>query len=172
MNQPLWIIAPVLTLATLAALADVKDRRIPNHLTFPALAIALVSHAMLGGRDGFLDALTGMAIAGGVLLPGWLMGWMGAGDVKLVAAIGAWLGMPGAVFALLGSLIAGGLVSVVMAARNRVLFRTLHGAAMLGMWGFARAGRGVSAPPVTTGIRFPFAVAVLAGSTFALMVAR
>jgi prepilin peptidase CpaA len=113
-----------------------------------------------------------MAIAGGVLLPGYLMGWMGAGDVKLVAAVGAWLGMPGAVFAVLGSLIAGGVVSVVMAVRQGVLVRTLQGAAMLGMWGVARAGRGAAAPPVTTGIRFPFAVAVLAGSTFALMVAR
>jgi len=172
MTQPLWIIAPVMTLVTLAARADVTSRRIPNHLTFPALAIALVSHAAFGGRDGFMDALTGMAIAGGVLLPGWLLGWMGAGDVKLVAAVGAWLGMPGAVFAVLGSLIAGGVVSVVLAVRQGVFVRTLQGAALLGMWGMARAGRGAVPAPVTTGIRFPFAVAVLAGSTFALMVAR
>lgn len=172
MTQPLWIIAPVLTLVTLAAQADVKSRRIPNHLTFPALAIALVSHAAFGGRDGFLDSVTGMAIAGGVLVPGWMMGWMGAGDVKLVAAIGAWLGMPGAVFAVLGSLIAGGVVSLVMALRQGVLVRTLQGAAMLGVTGLTRAGRGGAAPPMTTGIRFPFAVAVLAGATFALMVPR
>ncbi|MFI5371385.1 MAG: prepilin peptidase [Candidatus Eisenbacteria bacterium] len=171
MSLPPWIVAPVLVLVTLAARADVRTRRIPNHLTFPALLIALVSHAAFGGRDGFLDAVTGMAIAGGVLLPGWLMGWMGAGDVKLVAAVGAWLGMPGAVFALLGSLVAGGLVSVVLAIRQGVLFRTIQGAALLGVWGLVRGGRG-GGPPATSGIRFPFGVAVLAGSVFALICVR
>jgi prepilin peptidase CpaA len=169
---PTWIAAPVLTIVTLAALDDVRHRRIPNHLTVPALAIAFATHAVFGGREGLLDSLTGMAIAGGVLLPGWLMGWMGAGDVKLVAAVGAWLGLPGAVFAVLGSLIAGGIVSVVIAVRQGALKRTLHTAMSLGLWSLARAGRSAVAPPLTTGIRFPFAVAVLAGSTFALMAAR
>lgn len=165
MNAPLWVVAPVFVLVVLATRADVRSRRIPNHLTFPALAIALASHAAFGGRDGFLDSLTAAAIAGGVLLPGWLMGWMGAGDVKLMAACGAWLGMPGAVIAMLVSLIAGGLISTVMALRAGALRQALQGAALMAAWG-AR-GRGMA---VTTGIRFPFAVAILAGVTFALIV--
>jgi len=169
---PTWIAAPVLTIVTLAALNDVRHRRIPNHLTIPAVAIAVAARALFGGSEGLFDSLTGMAIAGGVLLPGWLMGWMGAGDVKLVAAVGAWLGMPGAVFAVLGSLIAGGIVSVVIAVRQGALGRTLHSAMSLGLWSLARVGRSAVTPPLTTGIRFPFAVAVLAGSTFALMAAR
>ncbi len=168
MNAPLWVVAPVLVLVSLAARADVRTRRIPNHLTFPALVIALAAHAAIGGRDGFTAAITGMAIAGGILLPGWLMGWMGAGDVKLMAACGAWLAMPGAVFAVLAALVAGGVASLVIALRHGVLRQALQGAAVLAAWGFNRA-RGTP-PPVTTGIRFPFALAVVAGVTFALIV--
>jgi prepilin peptidase CpaA len=112
-----------------------------------------------------MDALTATAIAGGVLLPGWLMGWMGAGDVKLMAAAAAWLGMPGAVVAVLVSLIAGGLISALIALREGVLRQALQGAAMLAA-GVARGG----AAPVSTGIRFPFAVAIVAGVTFASIV--
>ena len=166
MNAPLWVVAPVLVLVALAARADVRTRRIPNHLTFPALVIALASHAAIGGRDGFASAITGMAIAGGVLIPGWLMGWMGAGDVKLVAAAGAWLGMPGAVLAVLASLVAGGVASLGIALRRGVLRQALQGAAVIAAWGVSRT----SPPPVTTGIRFPFALAVVAGVTFALIV--
>jgi prepilin peptidase CpaA len=167
MNAPLWVVAPVLVLVVMAARADVRSRRIPNHLTVPALAIALASHAALGGRAGFMDALTATAIAGGVLLPGWLMGWMGAGDVKLMAAAGAWLGMPGAVLAVLAALVAGGVASLVIALRRGVLRQALTGAATIAAWGVSRA-RGTP-PPVTTGIRFPFALAVVAGVTFALI---
>jgi prepilin peptidase CpaA len=165
MNAPLWVVAPLLVLAALAVRADVRTRRIPNHLTFPALAIALASHAAFEGRVGFLNALTAMAIAGGVLLPGWLMGWMGAGDVKLMAAVGAWLGMPGAVLAVLAALVAGGVISVVIAVRQGVLWQALQGAAVLAV----QSSRARSAP-TTTGIRFPFAGAVLAGVLFALIV--
>jgi len=171
MTQPLWIVAPVLVLVTLAARADVQSRRIPNHLTFPALVIALASHAVFGHVEGLFDALTGMAVAGGVLVPGWLMGWMGAGDVKLAAAVGAWLGMPGALLAVLGSLVAGGVVSLVLALRQGVLVQALQGAARIGFQGLGLGHRGTPAPGVT-GIRFPFAVAVLAGSIFALICAR
>jgi prepilin peptidase CpaA len=108
-----------------------------------------------------------MAIAGGILLPGWLMGWMGAGDVKLMAAAGAWLAMPGAVVAVLASLVAGGIASTVVAVRRGVLRQAVQGAAVLAVWGFTRGRTGA---PVSTGVRFPFALAVAAGVTLALIV--
>jgi len=170
MNVPLWVAAPVVVIAALAAQADVRTRRIPNHLTLPAIGIALLSHWILRGPQGLADSATAMAIVGCALLPGWLMRWMGAGDVKLVAALGAWLGMPLAVVMLLLSLVAGGVCSLVLAARRRVLVRALHGAAALGTMALAQGGRpGGSATVATTGIRFPFALAVLAGAAGALM---
>ena len=169
MNVPLWVVAPVLVIATLAARADVRTRRIPNHLTLPAIAIALASHLVLRGPSGLADSATGMAIAGIALLPGWLMKWMGAGDVKLVAALGAWFGMPLAVVMLLLSLVAGGVCSLALAVRRRVVVKALQGAATLGTMALAQAGRPGGATAVTTGIRFPFALAVFAGAAGALM---
>jgi prepilin peptidase CpaA len=166
---PLWVAPCVAVLATLAARADVRTRRIPNRLTGPALALGLVCHGVLGGPHALLDSAVGMLVAGGLLLPGWLMGWMGAGDVKLMAAVGAWLAWPQSLLAVLASLIAGGVMAVVSAVRGRMLGRTLWSTVALGSWVMTRAGRG-GAPPVTSGLRFPFGLAILAGSLVAMWV--
>src|SRR2546427_9014108 len=98
------------------------------------------------------------------------MGWMGGGDVKLSAAIGAWLGLPQALFAVLASLMAGGLIAALVAARSGVLKRSLFGAAQLGAWLMNGVGR--TEQPSTSGVRFPFAVAILAGTSVMLWVIR
>lgn len=167
MNVPLWAAIPVLLLVTTAARTDVLTRKIPNFLTFPALLLALVTHLVLGGRDGFLTALAGMTVAGAALIPGWLMRWMGAGDVKLMAAVGAWLGFPQALIALLASLVAGGAIAAVVALRRGVFWTAVQNAALTGAWTLSRAS-GAAPAPLTTGVRFPFALAVLAGCTTAL----
>ncbi len=165
MNVPLWVAAAVIALVTMAAQADVRTRTIPNRLTFPALLLGVAMHTVLAGTEGLRSSLAGLALAGGVLLPGWLFGWMGAGDVKLMAAVGAWLAWPQAVVAVLASLVMGGAISLVMAVRRGVLRQALTGAALIGASALARTGAG---PALTTGVRFPFALAVFAGSTFAL----
>ena len=165
MNVPLWAVLPALVVAIVAAQADVRTRKIPNTLTFPALLVGLVTHLVLGGREGFLASLAGMAVVGVALIPGWLMRWMGAGDVKLMAAMGAWLAFPHAVIALLLSLIAGGVFAAAVALRRGVLGLALRNTAFVAVWSLQRPG---SAPaPVTTGIRFPFALAILAGCAVA-----
>jgi prepilin peptidase CpaA len=165
MNAPLWVAAPVIVLVALAAQADVRTRTIPNVITFPALLLGIATHTLLAGREGLGSSLTGMALAGAVLLPGWLFRWMGAGDVKLMAAVGAWLAWPQALIAVLASLVMGGVISLVVAVRRGRLRQALTGAALIGASTLARTG-GVAS--VTTGLRFPFALAVFAGSTIAL----
>jgi prepilin peptidase CpaA len=165
MNAPLWVAVPALALVALAAQADVRTRKIPNQLTFPAILLALATHAAFEGRGGLVASLAGMALAL-TLIPGWLMRWMGAGDVKLMAAVGAWLAWPQAVIALLASLVAAGVIALIVAARRRVLWTAVQGAALTGAWALAKGPS--TAAPATTGIRFPFALAALAGCTLAL----
>ena len=165
MNAPPWVAAAVIVLVILAARADVRTRTIPNLLTFPALLLGVTMHTVLSGTDGFRSSLAGLAIAGGILLPGWLFRWMGAGDVKLMAAVGAWLAWPHALIAVLASLVMGGAISLIVAVRRGVLRQAITGAALIGASVMARTG---AVPAPTTGVRFPFALAVVAGSTFAL----
>src|SRR5262245_53599856 len=94
MLTPLVIIsASVLAaFATAAAVIDVRTRRIPNWLTVSGLATGIIFQTAIGGISGLGLALAGFAVGFGILLVLWLVGGGGGGDVKLMAAIGAWVG--------------------------------------------------------------------------------
>ena len=169
MHAPLWVAIPVIVLVALATRADVQTRKIPNLLTGPAFLLGILVHLILNGTVGAGNALLGAVMAGAILLPGWLMRFTGAGDVKLMAAVGAWLGYPGGLAAAVAALIAGGVIAVFVAARRGMLKQALRNALVVGLGLLARKG-GVAVPmPVTTGVRFPFAPAILAGAIFALL---
>src|SRR4029453_8844005 len=147
---------------------DVRTRTIPNRLTGPALLIGVAVHFALGGPPGAVDALFGALAAGALLFPGWLLKFMGAGDVKLMAAVGAWLGHPGGLIAAVVALIAGGVLALVVAIERRVLKQALLNCAAIVTWMLSR-GRGMRPTLATSGVRFPFAPAVLAGVVFVLL---
>jgi len=88
-----WVlILAVMLFTATAALIDLRWRKIPNWLTVSAFACALVYHAVAGGLSGVGTAMLGMLTGFGILLVLWLIGGGGGGDVKLMAAVGAWLG--------------------------------------------------------------------------------
>ena len=169
LTVPAWAAVAVAAITLIASDTDFRSRRIPNVLTLPALLAAFVAHAIAGGWPGVQQTLLGAVVAGGILLPGWLMGWMGAGDVKLMAAVGAWLSWPVSLTATLASLIAGGAFALVVAVRHRALGRSLRGAASMGAWAILLPGR-KGPPPAASDLRFPFAAAILAGSIISLWV--
>ena len=169
MNVPLQFAIPTVVIAACAAWTDVGRRRVPNALTLPALAAGVALHAAVAGWSGAGASLAGALVAL-VLVPGWLAGWMGAGDVKLLMALGAWLAFPHALAAVLFSLIAGGVIAIAYAVRRGILQQTLFGAAWLAMWAVGPRSGAPLVAPVTSGVRFPFAVAVLIGACAALWV--
>lgn len=88
-----WIFQTLLVVLVLAAaVTDLRERRIPNWLTFPGLALALGMHSILGGTRGLLWSLLGATVAGCIYFAPYLLGWMGGGDLKLMTALGAVLG--------------------------------------------------------------------------------
>lgn len=84
--------AVVLAASIVATVTDVRRFKIYNALTIPLLFSGLAFHAITGGWDGLGGSFTGAAIGFATLLLPFLLGAMGAGDVKLIAAMGAWLG--------------------------------------------------------------------------------
>ncbi len=75
-----------------AALIDMRWRRLPNWLNVAALVAALVTHTVISGPSGLGFSLLGFITGFGILLVLWLIGGGGGGDVKLMGALGAWLG--------------------------------------------------------------------------------
>lgn len=94
MNGVPFPIGPcVLALVMIAALSDLNTRRIPNWLVATALVVALPMQVVLHGATEGMQMWLGGCLTGGLLLlPGYLMRLMGAGDVKLMAAVGAFCG--------------------------------------------------------------------------------
>ena len=76
----------------LAAVIDLRTKRIPNYLTVPAALLGLAYHSFAPTGWGIGVSLAGFAIGFSLLLLPWLLGGGGMGDVKLLGALGAWLG--------------------------------------------------------------------------------
>jgi len=107
---------PTVVVVVLATLTDLRNRTIPNWLSLPFLLLGLIVPAWLHGWQGFAQSLEGFGL--GALVYGFLswFGGMGMGDVKLVAAIGAWIGPHQVLFAMLLIAMAGGLMALSWAA--------------------------------------------------------
>lgn len=158
------------TLLALACLSDLRTRRIPNVLTFSAAAAGLVFHLATGGWSAAGWSLFGLFAGALLFFPMFALRGMGAGDVKLLAAVGAWLG-PGqvATVALVTSL-AGGVIALVVALAHGYLQKALINLyLLLGHWRVA----GIQPLPAVTldraqGPRLAYAFPIAIGTVVTL----
>jgi prepilin peptidase CpaA len=106
-------LAVVLLAVVVAAINDVRSFTVRNIITLPLLAGGLYYHWIANGGAGFGSSLQGAAFGFGVMMAIYLMGGIGAGDVKLMAGIGSWLGMPQTLAIFTIAAIAGGVYGLV-----------------------------------------------------------
>ena len=102
-------------LLAIACVSDLRTRRIPNVLTLSAASGAVLFHLITGGWAAAGWSLGGFALGAALFFPVFALRGMGAGDVKLLAAVGAWIGPGQVAFAALATSIAGGIIAVVVA---------------------------------------------------------
>jgi prepilin peptidase CpaA len=102
-----------------SAVQDIRFQKIPNLVTYPTMGVALVYHSLLNGLDGFFFGLAGLGIGMAFFMIPYLMGGMGAGDVKLMGAVGAILGPRGVLIATVFTVMAGGIYALVVLIKNR-----------------------------------------------------
>ena len=118
-----WIVLLVTWLVSLtlvvAAVIDGIKLKVPNWLTFPMVLGAWIASAVFFGWAGLGWSLLGTAVGLGLLLPAYAIGGMGAGDVKLLAGVGAWVGVTTTFWAFVVSAVVGGLIAIGMVLYRR-----------------------------------------------------
>lgn len=101
-TEAVWAGA-IVVFSLLAIIFDLRWRKIPNWLTVPMFVLGLLFHGLTAGGPGLLASLLGFATGFGLLFLMWLTGSGAGGDVKLMGALGAWMGARLTVYALIGS---------------------------------------------------------------------
>jgi prepilin peptidase CpaA len=110
---------------TIAALWDVKTRKIPNILTFPMMVLGFAYHGMTSGLSGLGFSAAGLGVGIVIFLIPYVMGGMGAGDAKLMGAAGAVLGAKGVIVAAVISTVFGGIYAMALLAIHHDFSRSL-----------------------------------------------
>lgn len=117
-----WHVWFVTITLVVAAVIDGLKLKVPNWITYPMILSGWIYSTALSpyaGWDGLWYSLLGTAVGLGLLLPAYAVGGMGAGDVKLLAGVGAWMWPSVTFFAFAVSALVGGVIAVGMIAWTR-----------------------------------------------------
>jgi prepilin peptidase CpaA len=162
------VVALIVALA--GCLTDLRTRRIPNALTLGAALGAFGYYLVTDGWPGLAWSAAGWAVGLAMFLPFFMLRGIGGGDVKLVAALGAWVGPGAAVWVALFAALAGGPLALLVAASHGYLRR-----AFANLWGLLMYWRvaGLEPHPALTlesggAPRLPYALPIAAGLVMTL----
>ena len=154
-----------LIIASLACVTDLRTRRIPNVLTFGAALAGLLYQFVSGGVDGLGHGALGWLAGSVIFILPFALGGLGGGDVKLLAALGAWLGPADVLWLSLYTGVAGGVLALVISARYGYLGTAIQNIKLLFThWRVA----GIEAVPAitlenSTGPKLAYAFPMLTG---------
>jgi prepilin peptidase CpaA len=162
--QMIWVLTLALTLT--GALLDWRSRRLPNWLTIPGLLLGIAVHTAIGGWHGMLFALEGAGVAMLLLLTPVLIRVLGAGDWKLMGAVGAFLGPVLVLFVLFGSILGAGLMAILQMVYSHRVMETFRNMKVLvrGFWAFGLKPNPEMSIDNPARMKLPFGVAVAAAT--------
>jgi prepilin peptidase CpaA len=156
--------------ALISSVFDVRSRRIPNFITMPAFLFGLALHLALGGWGQLFTALAAGIICGLVFLVFYLAGGMGAGDVKLIMAVGCIAGLSHVAYLLVLTALSGGAMAIALAVARGRLQQTLTN---VGALASHHGHEGLQPHPEinlsnSETLRLPYALAIAGGSLLTL----
>lgn len=126
METNLYMLTTAVAVSVFALITDLRSRKIPNALTFSAVTVGLVYHLATGGGTMLLQSAGGMLLGLALFMIPYLMGGMGAGDVKLIAALGAMLGPRAIANICLFTALAGGIYAlgvILLRRENKIVLK-------------------------------------------------
>jgi prepilin peptidase CpaA len=128
-------------MVSIAGFQDLRFQRIPNLITYPTIVAALLFHSVIDGFSGFLFSLGGLSVGLGIGIVPYIMGGVGAGDAKLIGAIGASVGAKALIIVILFSALAGGAYIIVLAFTRWRYFGCIIGGVVRSLWILATTGQ-------------------------------
>lgn len=184
-NHATYALLPTVVLALAMSIAlwhDIRSRRIPNLLILAGTISAMLLHTFMpsgaglfqipAGGNGLGFSSAGFALGLMLLMPFYVLHTMGAGDVKLMAMVGAFLGPAGVTGAVLLSMLCGGVLAMIVALWSgqltQVVVNLQH---MLHGLGTRHSGALQVGPPAVSG-KLAYAIAIAAGTAAQLMLAN
>ena len=170
-SQPLLQWGAVLGASLAAAISDCRTRRIPNLLTGPLFAAGLAFATFSHGGAGLFESLLSSALVASPFVLLFAIGGGGAGDAKLMGALGAWLGWLNGAFLLLCVSLAGVVFAMVHAWRRGDSVRVLRNVRQASLVGTQSVLRGESPrlafehlPVPDDSRKMPYGTSILAGA--------
>lgn len=152
--------------AICAAITDIRNRRIPNRLTYPAMLVGLALQTSFHGFRGLLLSAGGGFLFGGAFMLFYVVRGMGAGDVKLAAALGFIVGYGGSPQVMFATALAGGVLAILFMLVSGRFVETLRNT----LWVAAfHARHGLQTHPVVnldnpSTVRMPYGIAFAVGT--------
>lgn len=158
-DLPPLVYLPLVLLLCAVTVIDIRTRRIPNLISLNGIALGFICWTWLAGWHGVAHASLGMLVGFVLFFPFYLARGMGAGDVKLMAAVGSFLGPSHAFYASLVVAVVGGFIAALAALRQGRLGEALRGS-------FAVLTRSASIKTLENSVRsesIPYGLAIAAG---------
>lgn len=166
-------IIPILFLVVIlpiAAVYDIRFQKIPNWLTFPTMGAGIVFYTCTTGLKGLIFSVEGLLLGMALFMVFYVCAGMGAGDVKLMGAIGSVLGLKGVFAAFLGTALVGGVYAIILLTLHGLLKETVKRYGGI-LKVFLFTGKFVYCPP-DAGTKLPvlnYGIAIAFGTLFSIM---
>ncbi len=154
-----WPSILLILTVSIAGYSDYRWRRIPNIVTLPSIAAGILVHLILGGWNGLYFSLSGLILGAGLFVIFYIFGGIGAGDVKLMGAIGSLLGAYQVLVVFVMAGLVGGVMSIHKIVANRSIRRAGSRLASLNI------RKGIFDPATDT---IPYGVAIAIGTLLTL----
>ncbi len=164
----------VIVVVVAAAVIDVRTKKIPNWLTLPSCVIGVCLNTFQEGLRGLEVSLLGFALGFSLLFFVYLLGGMGAGDVKLLSAVGAFLGPRLVFYAFVWMALSGGLMAVALIVSKRAVVKTSQNLKFLmSGWLTGSSGRDSHLTIQNQSLhKLTYGVAIAAGTVMAVLIQR